>query len=105
MPELNTVFKWHEVSKLTIGKVGGKRKRWDEIVASWKAFPSYDKWMTKDEATLAWLEAEPALIKDTALGCLSQQCKREMVFTFRAMWMKKGGIHDGVKFKRCQERK
>ncbi len=65
--------------------MGGKRKRWEEIISSKKAPPCYDECTVKNEAILAQLETEPQSIKDKALGCLKEYHIRESVATFRVM--------------------
>lgn len=50
-----------------------------------KSAPSLIKWMIEEEASVEKLEAEPILIKETALGCLKEQHKHKLLATFKAL--------------------
>ncbi len=71
-----------------------KREMWLKILDKGNAAPSFNDWSVGEEAALASLEAEPVLIKETALGHLKEQHKHELLATYCAMSdMKKTGIH------------
>ncbi len=83
--EVTTLLKWHEVPKATMGKLSDKREKWTSILRNGTAPPSYCKCTAEDDAALAKLEAEPVSIKETALGRLKEQHKKELLATLRAM--------------------
>ncbi len=76
---------WHEVLKPGEGKVDEKREKWRKIIDSGKAPPSHKVWTAQDKAELTMLEAELVSIKETSLGCMTEQHKQQLLATFRAM--------------------
>ncbi len=51
------------------------------IVEAQKVAPSVRKWTAEEEASLVALETKPISIRETALGCLKEQQKWEMIAT------------------------
>ncbi len=47
--------------------------------------PSQKEWTEEEESALVKLEAESVAIKETALDCLKELHKQELIFTIRAM--------------------
>ncbi len=78
--ELMTLLKSHKILKPGEGKVEERREKWRKIFK-----PSHKVWTAQDKSALAKLEDEHVLIKETALGCLKEQHKQELLATFRAM--------------------
>ncbi len=92
--ELTTLLKWHGNAKCGGSKVLEKREMLLKILEQGNAAPSFKDWSVEEESALARLEAEPISIKETALGCLKEQHKHELLATYCAMSdMKKTGIH------------
>ncbi len=56
-----------------------------KILEQGNAAPSFKDWSVEEESALAKLEAEPISIKETALGCLKEQHKHELLATYCAM--------------------
>ncbi len=83
--ELTALLKWHGVAKGGDIKVPEKREMWLKILDKGNAAPSFNDWSVGEEAALASLEAEPVLIKETALGHLKEQHKHELLATYCSM--------------------
>ena len=83
--ELTALLKWHGVAKGGDIKVSEKREMWLKILDKGKAAPSFKDWSVEEETSLARLQAEPVLIKETALGHLKEQHKHELLATYCSM--------------------
>ncbi len=83
--ELTSLLRWHGAKKASEGKVEERRRKWRKIVKDGVQAPAYAKWTDEDKAALALLEKEPISIKDTALGRLQEQHKKELLATFKAL--------------------
>ncbi len=72
-----------------------------------KVAPSVREWTVEKVASLTMLEAESISIEETALCCLKEQQKQELLPTFKALskeekvamltWMTGVGVDDGKK--------
>lgn len=66
-------------------KINEKKIKANNKAAFKEVAPSVQEWTAEDEASLVALETEPISIKETALGRLKEQRKREMMAAFKAM--------------------
>ena len=83
--DLKKLLTWYKVPAKDIGPIQQRRTMWKKIMDEKEKEPSYEKWTDEDEAALVALTATDFDLKETQLGRLEAQRKREFEGTIKRM--------------------
>ncbi len=86
--DLTILLQWHQVPKVTEGKMEAKRKKWQDILESGNAAKIYKKWLDTEESELNRLKLKAINIADTA-GRLNTENMNLMKATIKSMTKEK----------------